>query len=179
MHEPPPPIPTASRAAAPTLPYSGPRPRRAALWRVAPRRCAVLGAAWALALGSLFLPGCRSGTGSGDKHAPTYVTYSLSVRYVQMYASGDRGKPVPAAACALFPVGAVAFLFTPLLLWRRVFARLGAWGWATGALLGAPWILLITFAAAGAGANFLYGFYLLALAHTLAFAAIAWPPAAP
>jgi len=192
MPDPSAPIPMASHAPPATLPYSRPkRPPRAPLWRVAPRRCAWLGAAWVLALGSLLLPGCQDSSSSGGGQAPTYMSYSFSISYAVMYASGardgstqpsgwiDLNGALPAAACALYPVGSVVFFFTPLLLWRRVFFRFGAWAWATCALLWSPWVLLAVFAAAGAGGNFLYGFYLLALAHTLAFAVIAWPPPAP
>ena len=169
--------------------YSGPDNVRRPVWRMAPRRCAWLGAAVAIAAVALFLPGCdMSSSGSGRDPAPTYVAYALTMMQLQEFsgrvqdaaATGGRNAPdlggVPmTVASALFPVGSGVLLFSPLLLKRRLRGRLRWLGWATAGLLLAPWLLLLTAALSGGGRHFLYGFYLLAAAHTVAFVVILLP----
>jgi hypothetical protein len=154
---------------------------------MAPRRLAWLAAAWLVAVVALFLPGCdMSGSGNGGEPAPTYVAYGLSFAQLQEYAGrlegAARGGSVPelggapmTIACALFPVGSGVLLFSPLLLKRRLRRRLRWLGWTTAGLLLAPWLLPLAAMLTGDGYHFLYGFYLLAAAHTVAFVVILLP----
>jgi len=187
---PTPPADESGAAAAPLPYYAGTTAvRRAPVWRLAPVRFAWLTAAWVAAVVALFLPGCdMSGSGNGSEPAPTYVVYGLTM--AQLSEFSDRGRAVVAGdrsaipeaggvamtlACALFPLGSAVFVFTPLLLRRRARRRFGWGSWTLSSLLLAPWALLLVSAAAGGGGNFLYGYYLLALAHTAAFLTLLWP----
>ena len=187
---PPPPGDPAASASAPLPYYAGaPAVRRAPVWRLAPARFAWLMAAWVAAVVALFLPGCdMSGSGKRTEVAPTYVVYGLTMAQLSEFSdqsravmAGDRsaipetGGVAMTLACALFPLGSAAFVFTPLLLRRRVRGRFGWGSWTLSSLLLAPWALLLVCAAAGGGANYLYGYYLLAAAHTVAFLILLWP----
>ena len=166
-----------------TLTYYEGTDRREAMWRIAPRRCMWLAAAWAAAIVALFLPGCdMSSSANGSEAAPTYVAYGLS--FVQVRESVDavrgiaagNGSSIPGVdgyamslACALFLAGSAVFLLTPLLLRRRLRRGLGWLGWTVSGLLLSPWAMLIVGGATGTGKHYLYGYYVLASAHTAAF----------
>ena len=172
------------------LPYFAPGAGafRASLWEAAPGRCTALAAAWALALLALFLPGCDlSAAGNRTGVRPTSTVYLLTAQYTgllgQSLLQTARGMQpdlsrddVPLAiACPMFLLGSVAFLLTPALLRRRLRRGLRMVDWLAVALLPAPWGLLAAAAAGGNGDHFLYGYYLLAAAHTAAFVVLAWP----
>lgn len=171
------------------LRYFGGSARRESIWRIAPRRCAWLVAAWVLAVGSLFVPGCdMSSAADRSELAPTYVAYSLSTMQVREFAStmrdyaAGRQSSVPEAggvamslACALFLVGSGVFVATPFLLRRRVRKGFGGVGWTVAALLLSPWAMPLISAANGSGRRFVEGYYLLSGAHTMAFLVLLWP----
>lgn len=174
--------------AARPLPYYAGGGRREAVWRIAPRRCIWLAGAWVAAIVALFLPGCDMSS-PGMQPAPTYVAYGLT--YMHVYESYDQGRDfvrgnrsdLPEAggvamtlACALFPLGSAVFLLTPLLLRRRVRGRFGWGSWTMSSLLLAPWALLLIGSVSGGAENYLYGYYVLAAAHTAAFAVLLWRP---
>ena len=171
------------------LRYFGGSARRESTWRIAPRRCAWLVAAWVLAVGSLFVPGCdMSSAADRSELAPTYVAYSLSTMQIREfadttwdYAAGSRSS-VPQAggaamslACALFLVGSGVFVATPFLLRRRVRKGFGGVGWTVAALLLSPWAMPLIGAANGSGRHFAEGYYLLSAAHSMAFLVLLWP----
>jgi hypothetical protein len=84
--------------------------------------------------------------------------------------------PLP-VACSLFLLGSAVFLVTPLLLRRRLRGR-GRLGWLDRfiiPLLLAPWLLPMAAALHDDLGRFLFGYHLLAAAHTAAFLALAWP----
>ena len=173
------------------IPYfgGGPGAFRFSAWRAAPRRCAALGGAWAMLLLALFLPGCDvSSSGNRGNVRPTYVVYGLTTQYTLLLGGHlvdvwrgtgsldvkDRSAPL-AVACPLFLLGGASFLLTPPLLRRRLRKGLRWVDRTVVALLTAPWVLLAASVPIGNFGHFLYGYYLLAAAHTIAFAAITWP----
>ena len=173
--------------AAPLPYYAGATARRrSSVWV----RAGFLAAAWVLAVVALFMPGCdMSSSADRSSIAPTYAVYGLT--YWQVREAYDRGRDsvvsgnpsampetsgvAGALACALFPLGSAVFLFTPLLLRRRLRGRFGWGSWTLSSLLLAPWALLLIAAASGSGQHYLYGYYLLAVAQTIAFAVLLWP----
>jgi len=80
-----------SRAEPAPLPYFVPGPRRIGwMWRVAPRRCVALAAAWAVAGVALLLPGCDLSTSANRTDVrPTYVVYGLTANYTAAEADGS------------------------------------------------------------------------------------------
>jgi hypothetical protein len=144
--------------------------------------------AWAVAVVALFLPGCdMSLTANRTDVRPTSNTYLVACEYTallgQSLVAQARGRKsdlsredLPLAiACPMFVLSSVAFLLTPALLRRRLRRGLRWIDWLAVALLPSPWGLLAASAAGDNARHFLYGFYLLAAAHTIAFVALAWP----
>jgi hypothetical protein len=176
------PAPGHSAAAAPLPYFAGADAGHRRLWRVAPRRCAWLAAAWVVLIVALFLPGCdMSNSGNGREPAPTYVVYWLTVVDVAEFGGHLReGNVDPKAAtvplaCAAFVAGSLVFPLAPLLLARRLGRGLRWLGWTTAALLLSPWLLLGVVALQDKAGRFLYGYYLLAAAYTAAFVVILLP----